>query len=202
MAASTARVPFGSDSYQHADSARALRIRFPRIEEDNMEQESRQHSRRWVINLCSLAAPITIPQPRASRLTRFSFFLTHYRENGRRQYRLLMGYFASVAEAEKWLATLKRVYPQAFISEAPGIQPDLMSNTQALRILEIGQLGSASQGADRVSEVNSRTPEHVQEREAAGRDRPPVRKPYPSGGTLEDTLAETPDERIQHGRRR
>jgi hypothetical protein len=155
-----------------------------------MEQESGQHSRRWVINLCSLAAPITIPQPRASRLTRFSFFLTHYRENGRRQYRLLMGYFASMAEAEKWLATLKRVYPQAFISEAPGIQPDLMSNTQALRILEIGQLGSASQGADRMSEVNSRTPEHVQEREAAGRDRPAVRKPYPSDGTLEDTLAE------------
>jgi SPOR domain len=167
--------------------------RFSRIEADNMEQEPRQPSKRWVINLCSLAAPLTIPQPRASRLTRFSFFLSHYREDGRRQYRLLMGYFSSAAEADKWLATLKRVYPQAFVSEAPDVQPDLMSNTQALRILEIGQIdrvGRVSRGADRVSEVNSRTPERVQEREAAGRGRTPVRKPYPSGGMLEDTLEE------------
>jgi hypothetical protein len=158
-----------------------------------MEQESGQQSRRWVINLCSLAAPISIPQPRAPRLTRFSFFLSHYWEDGRRQYRLLMGYFSSTAEADKWLGTLKKVYPQAFVSEAPDVQPDLMSNTQALRILEIGQIdrvGSVSRGVDPVSEINSRTRERVQEREAAGRGRPPVRKPHPSGGTLEDTLEE------------
>lgn len=155
-----------------------------------MEHESRQPARRFVINLCSLAAPITIPQPRAPRLTRFSFFLSHYREDGRRQYRLIMGYFASVAEADKWLVTLKRVYPQAFVSEAPDVQPDLMSNTQALRILEIGQVNSVSQGADRVSEVNSRTRERVHARETAGNGGAPVRKPRPSGGTLEDTLEE------------
>src|SRR4030088_1095771 len=132
-----------------------------------MEPESRQPSGRFVINLCSLAAPITIPQPRASRLTRFSFFLSHYWENDRRQYRLLMGYFASPAEADKWLATLRRVYPQAFVSEAPDVQPDLMSNTQALRILEIGQVGRVSQGGDRVSEVSSSTREHVQRPQTA-----------------------------------
>ena len=155
-----------------------------------MEQESGRPSTRWVINLCSLAAPISIPQPRAPRLTRFSFFLSHYREDGRRQYRLLMGYFSSTAEADKWLGTLKKVYPQAFVSEAPDVQPDLMSNTQALRILEIGQIdrvASVSRGADPLSESNSRARERVQEREAAGR---PVRKPHPSGGTLEDTLEE------------
>jgi hypothetical protein len=155
-----------------------------------MEQDSRQPSSRFVINLCPLAAPITIPQPRASRLTRFSFFLSHYWEADRRQYRLLMGYFASVAEANKWLATLKRVYPQAFVSEAPDVQPDLMSNTQALRILEVGQVGSVSQGADRVSEVNSGTRGHVDAREATGTGAAPARKSYPTGGTLEDTLEE------------
>ncbi|HWM67729.1 MAG TPA: hypothetical protein VNO35_14170 [Steroidobacteraceae bacterium] len=146
-----------------------------------------QQSGRWVINLCSLAAPITIPQPRASRLTRFSFFLTHYREDGRRQYRLLMGYFSSAAEAEKWLVTLKKVYPLAFVSEAPGAQPDLMSNTQALRILEIGRVGNVSPGAGPVSEVNSLTRERVQERPAGG-GRVAVGKPHTSGGTLADTL--------------
>jgi hypothetical protein len=155
-----------------------------------MEQESRQPSGRFVINLCSLAAPITIPQPRASRLTRFSFFLSHYWENDRRQYRLLMGYFASPAEADKWLATLRRVYPQAFVSEAPDVQPDLMSNTQALRILEIGQVGRVSQGGDRVSEVSSSTREHVQRPQIASNGGSPVGKHYRSGGTLEDTLEE------------
>src|ERR1700742_2628417 len=112
-----------------------------------MEQASEQPTRRWVLNLCSLAAPMEIPQPRASRLTRFRFFLNHYQEDGRRQYRLLMGYFASVAEADKWLATLKKVYPQAFVSEAPQSQPDLMSNTQALRILQLGQVANVQRGA-------------------------------------------------------
>jgi hypothetical protein len=155
-----------------------------------MEQDSQQPSSRLVINLCSLAAPISIPQPRASRLTRFSFFLSHYWEADRRQYRLLMGYFTSVAEANKWLATLQRVYPLAFVSEAPDVQPDLMSNTQALRILEVGHVGSVARGADRVSEVNSRAGGHAGAAEATGNGAAPVRKSYARGGTLEDTLQE------------
>lgn len=108
-----------------------------------MEQESGQQPKRWVINLCSLDAPMTIPQPLAPRLARFSFFLSHYREDGRRRFRLLMGYFPSVAAAEKWLTTLQKIYPQAFISEEPLAQPDLMSDTQALRVLDLGQVGTA-----------------------------------------------------------
>jgi len=101
-----------------------------------------------------------------------------------------MGYFSSAPEADKWLATLQRVYPQAFVSEAPDMQPDLMSNTQALRILEIGRVGSVSPGVDRASEVNSGTRERVHGPEPAGMGRAPVRKPYPNGRTLEDTLEE------------
>ena len=97
----------------------------------------------YVISLCSLAAPITVPQPRASRLTRYSFFLSHSREHGRRQYHLHMGYFNTMAEAEKWLVTLKRVYPEAQVTEAPASQPELMSTTQRLRVLAIGDVGSA-----------------------------------------------------------
>lgn len=156
----------------------------------NMDQESEQHTERWVINLCSLAAPMAIPQPRAPRLTRFSFFLNHYREDGRRQYRLLMGYFASFAEADKWLATLKKVYPQAFVSEAPAPQPDLMSNTQALRILEVGRVGSVQPITEPSSAVNSHSPDRVQERAAARKAAVPVRKPFPGGTSLEDTLEE------------
>ncbi len=156
----------------------------------NMETVSEQATRRWVINLCSLAAPMAIPQPRASRLTRFSFFLSHYQEAGRRQYRLLMGYFASVAEADKWLATLKKIYPHAFVSEAPFSQPDLMSNTQALRILEVGRVGSVQPTAEQPRGVNTRAPRRVQELAPAAKGPAPVRKSHPGGGTLEDTLEE------------
>jgi len=155
-----------------------------------MDQESEQHTRRWVINLCSLAAPMAIPQPRAPRLTRFSFFLNHYQEEGRRRYRLLMGYFASFAEADKWLATLKKVYPQAFVSEAPAAQPDLMSDTQALRILEVGRVGSVQPITEPSSAVHSHSSNRVQERAAAGKPAVPVRKSLPGSVSLEDTLEE------------
>jgi hypothetical protein len=102
-------------------------------------------SRQFVINLCSLDSPITVPQPRAPRLTRYSFFLSHSWENGRRQYHLHMGYFNSAAEADKWLMTLKRVYPTAHVGEAPESQPDLMSSTQRLRVLAIGDVGGLSE---------------------------------------------------------
>jgi hypothetical protein len=152
--------------------------------------DSEQVTRRWVINLCSLAAPMVIPQPRASRLTRFSFFLNHYQEEGRLQYRLLMGYFESVAEADKWLATLKKVYPHAFVSEAPRSQPDLMSNTQALRILQLGQVANVQGDADRWSEITSRISHGVLEREAEGKEPAPPGKSTPIGATLVDTLEE------------
>jgi len=112
-----------------------------------VEHESGQQAKRWVINLCSLDAPMSIPQPRASRLTRFSFFLSHYREDDRRRYRLLMGYFPNVAAAEKWLETLQRIYPEAFISEEPAAQPDLMHTTQTLRVLDLGQVGTVQRQA-------------------------------------------------------
>jgi hypothetical protein len=98
----------------------------------------------YVINLCSLDTPITVPQPRASRLARYSFFISHSWENERRQYRLHMGYFQSKAEADKWLVTLRRIYPTAHVSEAPEQQPDLMTNTQRLRILNLGQIDATT----------------------------------------------------------
>jgi hypothetical protein len=106
---------------------------------------------RFVINLCSIAAPIPIPQPRSSQLTKYRFFLSHCWEEGRRRYRLHMGYFQTVAEAQKWLDLLRRVYPSAFVGEVPAEQPDSLTNTEILRILEqpgadLLQRGAAARG--------------------------------------------------------
>ncbi|HEY2399924.1 MAG TPA: hypothetical protein VGI23_06180 [Steroidobacteraceae bacterium] len=155
-----------------------------------MEPGSEQVTRRWVINLCSLAAPMVIPQPRAPRLTRFSFFLHHYQQEGRRQYRLLMGYFDSVAEADKWLATLQKIYPHAVVSEAPHSQPDLLTNTQALRILQLGQVASVPGDAGRLSEITSRTSPGGHAREVQSKQPAPLGKSNPIGAALVDTLKE------------
>jgi hypothetical protein len=91
---------------------------------------------KFVLTLCSVATPVTIPQPRAPQLTRFKFFLGQCLEAGRKLYTLYMGYFATRAEAEKWLTVLHRIYPDAFVSERSATQADSFSDTQVLSILE------------------------------------------------------------------
>jgi hypothetical protein len=131
------------------------------------DQAGTSAHQQFVINLCTLAAPIAVPQPRASRLTRYTFFLSHFWADGHRQYRLHMGHFHSTAEAEKWLVTLKRVYPKACISEAPLAQPDLMGTTQRLRVLQIGQIGDSHDHARSVGASNSLSSAPAQKRPGA-----------------------------------
>ena len=141
----------------------------------------------FVINLCSLAAPITVPQPRASRLTRYTFFLSHTWVDDRRQYRLHMGYFNTAAEADKWLATLKRVYPEAHVGEAPEAQPDLLTSTQRVRVLQIGQIGELPEdfqsGRDSYSRM-SESPSLLRETpvRAQPAPRPVAVQPAPQAG--------------------
>ena len=106
---------------------------------------------RFVINLCLVAVPITIPQPRDSQLTRFRFFLSHCWEDGRKRFRLHLGFFQTLTEAQKWHAILSRIYPDAFVSESPAAQPDLLVNTQVLRMLETGSVDGLEHGTDRMT---------------------------------------------------
>ena len=89
-----------------------------------------------VINLCKVGAPITIPQPRSPQLSRFSFFLSHGWQGGRRRYRLQMGYFSTHVEADRWLRILRSIYPGAFVSDLSAAQTEPLSDTQVARILE------------------------------------------------------------------
>lgn len=89
----------------------------------------------FVLTLCSMAAPISLPQPRSPQLTRFTFFFSRERRTGG-QYQLHMGYFATIEEAQKWHKILAGIYPDAYVAEAPGGEPDLLSDSQVLRILQ------------------------------------------------------------------
>jgi hypothetical protein len=104
---------------------------------------------RFVIHLCLVAQPITIPQPRDPQLTRYRFFFSHCWESGRRLLQLNLGFFQTMVEAQKWHAILSRIYPDAFVSESPAAQPDLPVNTQVLRMLETDGVDGPKHGADR-----------------------------------------------------
>jgi hypothetical protein len=74
----------------------------------------------FVINLCSSTTPMALSHPDSPELKRFSFFVSRRREDNRERFRLHMGYFRTLAEAEEWLNVIRDVYPGAWAGEAPG----------------------------------------------------------------------------------
>lgn len=63
---------------------------------------------------------MALSHPEAPELKRFTFFVSRRREDNRERFRLHMGYFATLAEAEEWLAVVRDIYPGAWAGEAPG----------------------------------------------------------------------------------
>src|SRR5215467_4350324 len=74
----------------------------------------------YVLNLCSSSTPMALAQTELPELKRFNFFVSRRFEEGRERFRLHMGYFATLAEAEEWLNVVRDVYPGAWAGEAPG----------------------------------------------------------------------------------
>ena len=78
------------------------------------EQES------FVINLCSSTTPMALTQPQLAELKRYKFFVSRRLEDGRERFRLHMGYFDSLPQAEELLPVVRDIYPGAWAGEAPG----------------------------------------------------------------------------------
>ena len=74
----------------------------------------------FVINLCSSTTPMALTHPDTPELKRFRFFVSRRLEDGRERFRLHMGYFETLEEAEDWLSVVRDVYPGAWAGEAPG----------------------------------------------------------------------------------
>ena len=74
----------------------------------------------FVLNLCSSTTPLALAQTDLAELKRFTFFVSRRFEEGRERFRLHMGYFATLAEAEEWLNVVREIYPGAWAGEAPG----------------------------------------------------------------------------------
>jgi hypothetical protein len=74
----------------------------------------------FVINLTSSTTPMALSHPSSPELQQFSFFVSRRLEDNRERFRLHMGYFSTLAEAEEWLNVIRDLYPGAWAGEAPG----------------------------------------------------------------------------------
>ena len=63
---------------------------------------------------------MALAQTELPELKRFTFFVSRRFEEGRERFRLHMGHFATLAEAEEWLSVVREIYPGAWAGEAPG----------------------------------------------------------------------------------
>jgi len=116
---------------------------------------------RFILTLCSLAAPVSIRPPQSPQLKPFTFFMSRVcHPDGSERLYLNMGYFDTLAHAERWAESVRRHYPNAFATVAPDaslqsavskrsaqpseipsshpapVQRESLSDTQVMKILE------------------------------------------------------------------
>jgi hypothetical protein len=74
----------------------------------------------FMLTLRRLAAPVSIRPPQSPQLKRFTFFMSRARQpDGSERLYLHMGYFETLADAERWVDSVRRHYPNAFATIAP-----------------------------------------------------------------------------------
>lgn len=138
---------------------------------------------RFILTLCTLDAPVAIRQSQSPQLQPFTFFMSRAcQSDGSERLYLNMGYFNTLADAQRWAAIMGRQFPSAFATVAPGALPypaaaqapsppraaghaaaaaatdaDSLSDSQVLRILEARHeptgAGEAREGALRQIEL-------------------------------------------------
>jgi len=133
----------------------------------------------FMLTLCQLAAPVSIRPPESPQLKPFSFFMSRARQpDGSEQLYLHMGYFETLADADRWVEAVRRHYPNAFAtiaplaflrpanSEAPSMPPaapqpvvsqssdsapvkdESLTDTQVLKILETRRVSTVQDDVD------------------------------------------------------
>jgi hypothetical protein len=76
----------------------------------------------FMLTLCRLEAPISIRPPQNPQLAQFKFFMSRSpHTDGSQRLHLHMGYFATLADAEKWLQVLRPRYPTAIATRTPPV---------------------------------------------------------------------------------
>jgi hypothetical protein len=73
-----------------------------------------------MLTLCRLVAPVSIRPPAAPHLKPFTFFTSRTpRQDGSEQVHLHMGFFGTLANAERWARAVRGKHPDAVATSAP-----------------------------------------------------------------------------------
>ena len=83
----------------------------------------------YVINLDSSSMPMSLDVPFRHELVGFTVFRSRSFEHGRERFRLHLGYFESARRAEEALSVVRKHYPAAWISAAPGSRLGSLDDT-------------------------------------------------------------------------
>lgn len=76
----------------------------------------------FMLTLCRLEAPISIRPPQNPQLAQFKFFMSRSpHTDGSQRLHLHMGYFPTLADAEKWLQVMRPRYPTAIATRTPPV---------------------------------------------------------------------------------
>jgi hypothetical protein len=101
----------------------------------------------FMLTLCRLPGPMSIRPPQSPQLKSFTFFTTRERgPDGSEHSYLHMGYFRTLADAEKWAEGVRGRFPDAIATitagafvrpgSLPSTEDKSLSDTQVMRILE------------------------------------------------------------------
>ena len=86
----------------------------------NPEHRTQAGTGPFMLTLCQLPAPVSIRPPQSPQLKPFTFFTSSERQpDGSEQLYLHMGYFETLADAEKWVEVVRGRCPNAFATIAP-----------------------------------------------------------------------------------
>jgi hypothetical protein len=110
----------------------------------------------FVINLCSSTTPMALTQPQLVELKQYKFFVSRRLEDGRERFRLHMGYFDSLLQAEEVLPVVREIYPGAWAGEAPGKR--LRAKAAATPVAPLAAATPAPLAAGPSAEILARTP--------------------------------------------
>jgi hypothetical protein len=115
-----------------------------------------------MLTLCRLAEPVTIRPPESPHLKPFKFFTSRVRQrDGSEQLYLHMGFFETLAYAEKWARAARSRHPEAIATVAPPaflqrfepVDNESLTDTQVLNILEKRQPAPVQGDAERIELV-------------------------------------------------
>src|SRR6516164_1641390 len=85
----------------------------------NSVQRAQAGTGHFMLTLCRLPAPVSIRPPQSPHLKPFTFFTSReLQPDGSEHLYLHMGYFATLADAERWVNAVRGRYSEAIASLA------------------------------------------------------------------------------------